>query len=65
MKAKTENILKAARAKQPIMHNRSKVRLTADPSLNIMEVRKQCKGILEMLQSKDKGICDLPNSQQN
>lgn len=65
MKAKTENILKAARTKQLIMYNRSKIRLTADPSTNTMEVRRHCKGILKMLKSKGKGLCGLPNSQQN
>lgn len=41
MKAKTENISKATRAKQLIMYNRSKIRFTADLSSNTMEVRRQ------------------------
>lgn len=65
MNAKTEDILKTARTKQLIMYNRSKIRLTADPSANTMEVRRHCKGILKMLKSKGKGLCGLPNSQQN
>ena len=48
-----EQILKAAREKQQITHNRIPIRITADLSIETVKARKEWQGILKVIKEKN------------
>ena len=44
-----EEILKAARGKQQIAHKRIPIRITADLSIETLQARRECQGILKVM----------------
>ena len=47
-----EQILKAARAKQQIIHKRIPIRITADLSIETLQARREWWGILKVMKEK-------------
>ena len=48
-----ERILKAAREKQLVTYNRALIRLSADFSTELLQARRDCQGIIQVIKSKD------------
>ena len=48
-----EQILKAAREKQQITHKRIPIRITADLSIETLQTRRECQGILKVMKENN------------
>ena len=48
-----ERLLKAAREKQLVTYNRALIRLSADFSTELLQARRDCQGIIQVIKSKD------------